>query len=85
MSLSERFHRSVERALGDLPQMPPTPIKDRLYADIYAIWRDSRGPAVYDLHDLLMAFNRVPPRADVDVSDAEQIRDAYGIQRRDAK
>ena len=80
MSLSERFHRSVERALENFPEAPPTPLRSALYRDVYATWMESRGPAVYDLHDLLLKMMHGGP--EVKPADDEQIRLAYGIRRK---
>lgn len=80
MTLTDRFHRSVERVLGSSLDLPPAPIRHRLYSDAYAAWMNSRGPAVYDLHELLMGL--LHRKDELTPEEDEAIRSKHGIRRK---
>lgn len=80
--MNARETAAYEAALGRFADYTdPKPRLERLYTDARATWLGSKS-AAYDLHDLLvlMAFERT----EVDAGDDAQIRDAYGIPRREA-
>lgn len=80
--MNSRQAAAYEAALGRFADYTdPKPRLEALYTDARKAWLDSRGPA-HDLHQLLILM--VFETKEVDLGDDAQIRDAYGIPRRDA-
>lgn len=76
-------YRAIEQAIGRFADYTdPKPRLEALYADARVTWLNGRS-AGYDLHALLiaMAFET----KEVDPGDDAQLRDAYGIRRREIR